>query len=81
MTQNIILSRDCFKKGMKRLEVMFQDKKITEEFLKIYYSRLCRYTDQEFLNAVTGAIDNEQWFPTIAAFRKYLPSIDYSGMQ
>lgn len=74
MTQNTILSRKCFKEGMQRVEAVFQDKKVTEDFLKVYYERLSFCTDRQFLRAVENILDGEQWFPTIAVFLKCLPA-------
>ena len=73
MIQNIILNRACFKEGMQKLETVFQDKKVTEEFLKIYYERLNYCKDKRFIEEINNIIDNEQWFPTIKVFLNYLP--------
>lgn len=74
MTQNTkILTSGAFQEGMDRLEAVLQDKKINEALLKIYYEKLCYCADSRFLSAVNNIIDNEQWFPTIKVFLKYLP--------
>ena len=75
MTQNMILSRECFKDGMQKLEVVFQDKKITQDFLKVYYERLRFYSDIDFTEAINNVLDNEQWFPSIKTLLRYLPAL------
>lgn len=62
-----------FEAGMTELAVVFQDKKISEDFLKIYFRRMNFCTDKEFLRAVNDILDKEQWFPTIKVFLNYLP--------
>lgn len=67
------LNKSCFKEEMKRLQAVFQDKKITKGFLKIYYERLGYCSDKEFCTAVNKLLDNNRWYPTIRDFKEYLP--------
>ena len=70
----IKLTSEVFQEGMAKLATIFQDKKITEDFVKVYYERLNFCTDKEFSLAVNDILDKEQWFPTISVFLKWLPS-------
>lgn len=78
---DLTLSKKVFETGMLKLESAFMKKPLSKETLAIYYARLQLSSDKEFNKAVDGALDNEPWFPSIAALRKYLPSMNYAGMQ
>ena len=67
------LTSEVFQEGMNKLEAVFQDKKVNEAFLKVYYERLNFCTDREFLQAVDDILDKSNWFPTIKLFLEWLP--------
>ena len=67
------LTTVVFEEGMAELAIVFQDKKISEDFLKTYYRRLNFCRDKDFLQAVDDIIDKEQWFPTVKVFLAWLP--------
>lgn len=67
------LDKNCFKREMKKLQAVFNDKKVTKGFLKIYYERLGYCSDKEFCIAIDQALDNKRWFPTIKDLKEFLP--------
>ncbi|HUT43996.1 MAG TPA: hypothetical protein VMW95_06640 [Desulfobacterales bacterium] len=68
-----IISKEDFKKGMKRLEAAFI-KTPTKETIEIYYEKLKNIKKDNFLSAVEEIIETENFFPSIALFKKTLPN-------
>ena len=67
-----MISKEVFKKGMKRLEAAFI-KTPTKEAIEIYYEKLKDTREGEFLKAMEKIIEKENFFPSIALFKKTLP--------
>lgn len=64
-----IISKDVFTVGMKRLEVAFM-KDIPKATLKLYYEKLKGFDNKGFNQAVEHIIDIDDFFPSIARFRR-----------
>jgi hypothetical protein len=65
-----------FRAGMSRLAIHWAAC-LTQERLEVYWERLQRYSKDELAKALEEALDNEAFFPTIAAIRKYIePLVD-----
>lgn len=64
----------AYEEGVNKLVLGFRIAILTEETMKVYYSRINFVTDKEFLQAVDDILDKEQWFPSIKVLLDWLPA-------
>ena len=76
-SMKIKLNKALFNTEMKKLNTVFQDKKITKGFLNIYYDRLNYVTNEEFSSAANQILDQNKWFPSIKDLKGCLPPMKF----
>ena len=67
-TDLILLNKENFINGIRRLEAAFRQQPLSEESIKIYYEFLRKYPDEFFKEAVEQCISTETFFPSIKYF-------------
>jgi len=71
MMTGLNLSEKVFKENITRLEAGFRLKQpLSAESVKVYYGKLCKFKDDVFSDAVELILDEDDFFPSIARFRR-----------
>ena len=63
---SIVLDKNVFKEGLKKLEAAFRAQPMPKDSIKIYYEKLKGAPDDIFQRAIDNVIERENFFPSIS---------------